>query len=305
MRIVTAHHLKRWAETLPIDAEAETAELIRSLVRASCPGLDYYRFPGGNASRTHGWDGVTDLNEGVTFVPEGRTIWEFGAGAGYTAKANGDYTKRTGQLTVEERKGHSFIFVTPRIWDTGREEWEQQRSGDGWRSVKIYDANTLENWLADQPAVSIPLAKRLGILPPSGFQTVQDFWDEHSLNTIPPLTEDLLLRGREDRAKRLCDGLSAGLRGLNKWQADSATEAALFIAAAMRRAEGELSSFLISKTLFIDSPEGARQMPPGGDSSLCSFQRPIALAQLLSGQIRSFLPLAPTISHPEPSRLIR
>ena len=90
MRIVTAHYLKRWAETLPIDAEAETAELIRSLVRASCPGLDYYRFPGGNASRTHGWDGVTDLKEGVTFVPEGRTIWEFGAGAGYTAKANGD-----------------------------------------------------------------------------------------------------------------------------------------------------------------------------------------------------------------------
>ena len=32
MRIVTAHHLKRWAETLPLDAEAETAELIRSLV---------------------------------------------------------------------------------------------------------------------------------------------------------------------------------------------------------------------------------------------------------------------------------
>jgi hypothetical protein len=107
-------------------------------------------------------------------------------------------------------------------------------------------------------------AKRLGILPPSGFQTVQDFWDEHSLNTIPPLTEDLLLRGREDRAKRLCDGLGAGLRGLNKWQADSATEAAFFIAAAMRRAEDELSSFLISKTLFVDSPEGARQMPPDG-----------------------------------------
>ncbi len=99
MRIVTAHYLKRWAETLPLDAEAETAELIRSLVRASCPGLDYYRFPGGNASRTHGWDGVTDLKEGVTFVPEGRTIWEFGAGAGYTAKANGDYPS----LTPEEK----------------------------------------------------------------------------------------------------------------------------------------------------------------------------------------------------------
>jgi len=175
MRIVTAHHLKRWAETMPLDAEAETAELIRFLVRASCSGLDYYRFPGANASQTHGWDGVTDLTEGVTFVPEGRTIWELGAGAGYKGKANDDYAKRTEELTIEERNRSSFIFVTPRIWDTGRETWELEHSGDGWLSVKAYDANTLENWLADQPAVSIPLAKRLGILPPAGFQTVQDF----------------------------------------------------------------------------------------------------------------------------------
>jgi hypothetical protein len=256
---------------MPLDAEAETAELIRSLVRASCSGLDYYRFPGGNASRTHGWDGVTDLTESVTFVPEGRTIWEFGAGADYKGKANGDYAKRTGELTVGERNKNSFIFVTPRIWDTGRETWEQERSGDGWLSVKAYDSNTLEHWLADQPAVSIPLAKRLGILPPAGFQTAQDFWEERSLNTIPRLTEELLLGGREDRAKRLCDSLSAGLQGLSKWQADSDMEAALFVAAAIRRAESQLSEFLLSKTLFIDSLEGARQIPPSGGFILILF----------------------------------
>jgi hypothetical protein len=263
--------MRRWAETTPIDAETETAELIRSLVRASCPDLEYYRFPGGNASRTHGWDGVTELKEGVTFVPEGRTVWEFGAGADYKAKASRDYATRTGELAPEEREKHAFIFVTPRIWDTGLQDWVQEHSGDGWRKVQIYDANALENWLADQPAVSIPLAKRLQIIPPTGFQTIQDFWDEHSLNTIPPLMENLLLRGREDRAKRLCEGLSAGLRGLSKWQADSATEAALFVAAAMRRAEDELSRFLLSKTLFIESAEGARQMPSTGGFNLILF----------------------------------
>lgn len=137
MRIVTAHHLKRWAETTPIDAETETAELIRSLVRASCPDLEYCRFPGGNASRTHGWDGVTELREGVTFVPEGRTVWEFGAGADYKAKANRDNATRTGELTLEERGRHTFIFVTSRIWDTGLEDWIQEHSGDGWRKVQI------------------------------------------------------------------------------------------------------------------------------------------------------------------------
>jgi hypothetical protein len=93
------------------------------------------------------------------------------------------------------------------------------------------------------------------------------------LNTIPPLTEDLLLKGRENRAKRLCEGLSAGLRGLCKWQADSAIEAALFIAAAMRRAEGELSRFLLSKTLFIESLEGARQVPPSGGFIVVLFPK--------------------------------
>src|SRR5208337_2665932 len=177
-------------------------ELIRSLVRASCPDLEYYRFPGGDASQTHGWDGVTELKKGVLFVPEGRTIWEFGAGADYKGKADDDFTKRTGEFTAEERGKHNFVFVTPRIWDTGLEEWIQQHSGDGWRSVRICDANALEHWLGDQPAVAVPLGKKLGILPPAGFQTVQDFWDEHSLNTQHPLKEELLLAGRADRAKQ-------------------------------------------------------------------------------------------------------
>ena len=270
MQIVTAHRLKQWAETL--DARAELPELVRSLVRASCPDLEYYRFPGGDASQTHGWDGVTELKKGVLFVPEGRTVWEFGAGADYKGKADDDFTKRTGELTAEERGKHSFVFVTPRIWDTGLEEWIQQHSGDGWRGVHIYDANALEHWLADQPAVAIPLGKKLGILPPAGFQTVQDFWDEHSLNTQHPLKEELLLAGRADRAKRLCEGLSTGLGGLSKWQADSATEAALFIAAAMRKADDELSHFLLSKTLFVESSDCARQMPHSGGFNLILFQ---------------------------------
>jgi hypothetical protein len=175
MRNVTAHQLQHWAETMPLDARAETADLIRSLVRASCPGLEYYRFPGGNASQTHGWDGITEVEQAVTFVPAGRTIWEFKAGANFKAEAHQVYTKLTDELSSDERNRTSFILVTPRIWDTGRETWEQEHSGDGWLSVKVYDANTLENWLADQPAVSIPLGRRLGILPSTGFRTVQDF----------------------------------------------------------------------------------------------------------------------------------
>ncbi len=71
MQIVTAHRLKQWAEGLPLDAQADLPELVRSLIQASCPDLEYYRFPGGHASQTHGWDGVTQLKKDVLFVPEG------------------------------------------------------------------------------------------------------------------------------------------------------------------------------------------------------------------------------------------
>jgi hypothetical protein len=159
--------------------------------------------------------------EANTFVPEGRSVWELGAGANYKAKAGDDFAKRTQQLTPDERSKMSFIFVTPRIWDTGLEEWRRERSTEGWRDVRVYDANSLELWLADCPTVSIPLAKELGIIPPSGVQTVQEFWDEYCLNVAPPLKEAILLTGREKRAERLWDSLKAGLPGLSKWKADS------------------------------------------------------------------------------------
>ena len=69
MQIVTAHFLKQVVETRPLDAPAELPELVRSLIRASCPDLEYYRFPVSHASQTHGWDGVTELKKGVLFVP--------------------------------------------------------------------------------------------------------------------------------------------------------------------------------------------------------------------------------------------
>jgi hypothetical protein len=266
MKIVTAMNLESWAGT--IAGRADLPELIGNLIRTSCKSLEHYRFPSGDASQTHGWDGVADVVERSTFVPEGRSVWEMGAGANYKAKADEDFKKRTEQLTADERSGMSFIFVTPRIWDTGLEEWVREHSGAGWQSVLVYDANSLELWLADYPTVSIPLAKKLGIIPPTGVQTVQDFWDEYSLNVDPPIKEALLLTGREERAKRLCESLSAGLPNLSKLKSDSATEAAAFIAASVMSAESELSRFLRSKTLFVDSLDAARRMPATGRFAL-------------------------------------
>jgi len=223
--------------------------------------LQSYRFPIGNSSQTHGFDGVAEVVEGNVFVPVGRSIWEFGAGKDYKAKAGKDYGKRTKELSPEERSKHTFTFVTPRIWDTGLEDWLRERSADGWLKVQVLDAISLEHWLADYPAVALPLARQLAIHPPGGLRTVQDFWDEYRLSFEPTLKEELLLNGREERAKRLCDALAAGLPNLGKWQADSPREAAAFIAAAIMRAEPEQSGFLAAKTLFLDTIAAAQTVP--------------------------------------------
>ncbi len=113
MKIVTALHLKSWADTITV--RADLPGLVADLIRASCPSLEHYRFPSGDASQTHGWDGVADVVEANTFVPEGHSLWEFGAGTDYKAKASKDFDKRTRELTADERSRTSFIFVTPRI----------------------------------------------------------------------------------------------------------------------------------------------------------------------------------------------
>jgi len=258
--IVTAKRLDLWANSR--DGEDELPGLVASLIRASCPSLQSYRFPHGDASRTHGFDGEAIVEERNIFVPQGSSIWECGAGQDYKTKANSEYKKRTSGLSAEERRNLTFIFVTSRIWDTGRKEWLDQRSSDGWLEVRLLDAVQLDHWLADCPTVAIPLARRLGVIPANGAKTLDQFWGEYSPTFAPELKEELLLIGREERAKQLCEALRAGRPDLSKWQADSPKEAIAFVAAAIMKAEAETSRFLRAKTLVLETREAAEIVPP-------------------------------------------
>lgn len=262
MNIVRAPDLERWADSLM--GRADLPGLIASLIRASCPSLQAYRFPTGDASQTHGFDGIAEVIRASTFLPEGRSIWEFGAGQNYKAKATDDFRKRTDQVNAADRFSQSFVFVTPRIWDTGLSEWENERHNFGWKIVRVLDANSLELWLSHHPPISIPFAAKLGIIPPLGVRGVADFWDDYRFQFAPPLDPALLLSGRKEKAAQYCESLIQGLPGLSKWQADSAAEAAAFVACAILSADQEIAQFLISRTLFIDSLETARTMPATG-----------------------------------------
>lgn len=259
MNIVTAQHLDNWSASLA--ARAELPEIVASLIRSSCRSLESYRFPSRDASQMHGFDGVAEVSEAHAFVPAGTSIWEFGTGKDFRTKADADYGNRTKDFTAVERACRTFVFVTSRKWDGGLDGWERAHSGDGWLKVRALDAVSLERWLDEFPSVAIPLARKLGIIPPSGVRTLDDFWDEYRLRFNRPATAEILLNGRAERAKRLLDELAAGLPNLRKWQADSPEEAGAFVAAAVMGAERETSAYLRAKTLIIDTVDAARTVP--------------------------------------------
>jgi hypothetical protein len=118
MNLVKASDLQSWSSSLA--ARADLPGWIASLIRSSCPTLQSYRFPSGDASQTHGFDGVVEVVTETAFVPAGRSIWEFGTGENYEDKASSDFKKRTEEVSADERAKQTFTFVTSRICTEGQ-----------------------------------------------------------------------------------------------------------------------------------------------------------------------------------------
>lgn len=207
MKWITALDLDQWADSLP--ARVDFPGMVGDLIRASLTSISDFRFPRGDKGQVRGFDGVLDAESNCAFVPDGESVWEFGVTEGGAVKANGDYKKRTEELDVEARKRTTFVFVSPRTWDSSkgnkREDWvEEKRALNEWRDVLYIDGSMLEDWLTDCPAVAARYAKNhLKKMPLIGAQSSIDFWEEFSTKFAPELADKVLLAGREDQAKQL------------------------------------------------------------------------------------------------------
>src|SRR6266702_1158305 len=115
MRWVTATNLQQWADTL--QARTSFLALVADLIRATASNITDIRFPNGDKGQVRGFDGVLDAVGIPPYVPDGRSIWEFGVTAGAAGKATSDYEKRTKQVDAAARKQTTFVFVSPRTWD--------------------------------------------------------------------------------------------------------------------------------------------------------------------------------------------
>lgn len=263
MKWITALDLDQWADSL--SARVDFPGMVGDLIRASAANISDFRFPNGDKGQVRGFDGVLDAESNYALVPDGESVWEFGVTEGGATKANDDYTKRTKKLNEEVRKRTTFVFVSPRTWDSStgkkREDWIEEKCAlNEWKDVMYIDGSMLEDWLTDRPAVAAKYAKHhLKKMPLAGAQSSADFWEEFSTRFAPELADKVLLAGREDQAKQLVEQLSAG-PGKLLYAADAPDEVVAFALAAIRSADPAVRLFIESKTLVVDSEDAARQL---------------------------------------------
>jgi hypothetical protein len=279
MKWITAIDLERWADTL--DSRNQLSLLVSNLIRASASKIADFRFPTGDSAQIPGYDGRLIAEEAAPYVPGGESVWEFGTDKDYHGKANEDYKKRSaspGDLTPSQT---TFVFVTARRWTSSKtsiENWRKERRDEGiWRDVRVIDAVDLENWLLLNPGVAAQAVRELpslGLFPKEGVRSTLEFWAEYAYRFKPPLTEDVILCGRNKQIELLFQQL-AGHQQTHVWQGDSPEEAVAFAVAAIRKAPDDVRKFLEARAIVVDSKSAARLL--SGRKNMIFFPREEAL----------------------------
>lgn len=262
MKWLTALQLQQWSERIP--ARTVFPELVGALVQASAPDPTAFRFPGGDKGQVRGFDGRLEASVASTYVPEGKSIWEFGISPDACSKAESDILKRTPQVPAEERAQTTFVFATLHTWDNPKyklDDWiRDQNASSSWKEVRFIDGAQLEHWLDNCPAVAARYARSIvNTTPPTGATSIDEYWNEYSTRFQPPLTEDVLLCDREAHADTLIRGLT-GSPSRIVVAADSPDEVIAFAVAAIRKAAPDTRGFIESRTLVVSTEDAARYL---------------------------------------------
>jgi transcriptional regulator with XRE-family HTH domain len=257
VRWVTAQDLSQWADRK--DGAASLPTLLAFLIRATQGPNVQLRFPSDESILRSGWDGRTKTAFESLYVPQGDTAWEFGAQrTKIPQKASDDYTKRTEKPGPLNPADTTFVFVTPRRWPQ-KETWAKERSEEGvWKAVKVYDADDLVHWIELTPAVGLWLASRLNNRP-AETREVESIWEEWSLATQWPLTEDLVLSDRDQDAVEVLRWLR-GKPAVLSLQATTTDEVVAFFHATVAMLPDDVAATYQARSLVATSAAGARAL---------------------------------------------
>lgn len=257
IRWVDVQDLSGWADQT--DAAFSLPTLIAHLIRATPDPAIKLRFPSNEGVHHPGWDGSTSTETGSVYVPKGDAGWEISSQRSNIArKATEDYRKRTADPVPLDPTNAAFVFVTPRHWPQ-KDKWVRERQEEGiWREVRVYDANDLVHWIEQTPAVGLWLATRLEKRL-AGIRELDEIWEEWSLATQWPLTEDLVLSDRDQDAAEVLRWLR-GEPSVLSLQATTTDEVVAFFHATLSMLPEDLAAAYRARCLVATTTASARAL---------------------------------------------
>ncbi|WP_050544801.1 hypothetical protein [Pseudomonas sp. R81] len=147
MKWISALELGQWADTL--QGRDQMPELVADLIWATATRVRRLRFLYGDMGQVRGFDGYLDVDATSPFVPDKKSIWEFGTNGAGKTKAEDDYSKRTKEVSAEDRAENTLVIVSPRTWNTPKvkvEDWLDEKNELGeWKRVVYLDGPLLED----------------------------------------------------------------------------------------------------------------------------------------------------------------
>src|ERR1700722_3709259 len=173
MKRITSTKLAAWAPEN--DCRENFGLLIRRLIWASPIKVIKMLFPAGDNVNLPGFDGILQVSGSYLYIPDGESVWEWGASKDYEGKANEEYKKRTYVLTKKEKSTLTFVFVTPYVWSDKGDWVKTKKKEKAWKDIRVIDGLILEEWIERLPAVSSWLAKFLN-LPQGNALPLDRFW---------------------------------------------------------------------------------------------------------------------------------
>lgn len=255
---ITARQIEAWADN-NIPARAQLPALLRRLVHGSGVPLSKVDFPAFDNVQRHGWDGQVVAEAASPWLVRGESGWEFGCNKDPAAKAEQDYQKRKGALSVDVRATTTFIFVTPRNWP-GKETWARaKRDEAAWKDVRVLDASDLEQWLEQCPAAQAWFAELIGSSQLQGLKSLESFWTEWANATTPPLPKVLFRRSVETKRSKLQEWLNASPREPLVVAADSNDEAIAFTVCALEE-QGQPAGQGFDGALVVETVEALQRV---------------------------------------------
>ena len=257
--LADANDIEHWADS--IMARPDLARLLRSVIPQTNDQARILHMPAGDASELPGYDGIVEAAKGTSFVPDGRSVWEFGTGADPGKKADRDYSARTKNPRGEVQGDVTFVFVTPRRWP-GKTTWITNKQADSpWKSIWVLDVEDIEMALEQALGAHYAFSFQIG-KPIHDVRGIDEWWRGFAAKSNPSLTPEMVLAGRADNSAALLQRLGQDA-ARTTISAVSSQEVLSFVAATILRADEEESLSLLGRTLVVHDSQALRMLDTG------------------------------------------